>query len=279
MSAIIKCESNTNDSKSDIISKLLPLKFQDCNLICSICLGILKQPMETSCGHLFCENCWIRYVTNKFGAYPNTIYSIRCPNCNTEISSSTFQFSKALQSLINNWPIDCNLAPVCTWKGSLADYTNHISKSCPHRMVECFHCNLKMTEINLNIHSASGCTQRPVQCPHCSGLVKFCDLESHFETCLEMFVSKCPQDCKLKYRRKDLGTHLSKVCPHTEVLCPLKCRQAVKRIDMEDHVKSATNFSSHQDEMWKCVKKSDYPYSRQFLNWVATLENQIVEIY
>lgn len=66
------------------------------NFICSIGLGVLNNPINTSCGHSFCNDCISRWMSR----------SSSCPFCRSEISLNSNTRNIALKALIDELKVE-----------------------------------------------------------------------------------------------------------------------------------------------------------------------------
>ena len=88
-------------------------------LECPICCGIVNEPQQTSCGHLFCRECYNRLEDDmRWGA--------KCPVCKQDHNTVQDSFNerrvKVLQVRCTNYQYGCQ------WVGNLGDEMQHRTK-------------------------------------------------------------------------------------------------------------------------------------------------------
>ena len=195
-------------------------------LKCTICLELVSDPVQTSCGHLFCGQC-IKGT--------NT-----CPIDRKQFTPHPDNFN---ERRVLNFKVKCpNKERGCQWQGSLGDAEKHADTSCDYQIVKCNneHCNVKVERRQLAEHMQNGCFQRMYKCPHCSEE----DMNSknnttHLIKCEELPLP-CPAGCgKHGLVRRDMAQHLSEDCPDELVQCTFAiagCQQVVKRKELQEHL-------------------------------------------
>ena len=190
---------------------------------CAICLQLVDQPVQTSCGHLFCAKCIKSQQT--------------CPTCRKEFTTTQDQRS---ERLLKAFKVKCpNSEKGCVWEGDLGDTEEHMEKNCPHQQVTCPNgCGQTMERNLLSDHTQNSCTRRKYSCPHCKikGLYKVIT-EEHLVTCPSLLLN-CPAKCRQRVERRNMQSHLSIQCPEENVLCKYTvngCDAVVKRRDIEKH--------------------------------------------
>ena len=211
-------------------------------LKCAICLELVSDPVQTSCGHLFCGKCIKRTNT--------------CPIDRKQFTSHPDNFN---DRRVRNFKVKCpKEGRGCQWQGELGDADKHTNTNCDYQMVKCDNerCNVKVERRQLTRHRQSGCLHRMYKCPHCSDSKEDTYLEvttTHFTTCENMPLP-CPSGCGTHgLVRRDIAHHLSEDCPDELVSCALAiagCQQIVKRKDRQQHLQDKdlhlrTVVSSH----------------------------------
>ncbi|KAI2799124.1 E3 ubiquitin-protein ligase NRDP1 [Blomia tropicalis] len=118
--------------------------------ICTICAGVLEDPLITHCDHLFCFKCihdWLR--ANR-----------TCPIDRLNLRKCMLKPApRSIRNIINRLPIQCDFQPDgCPQRIPLEQYRAHL-KQCPHnptRLVKCTHwCNRTMTIKDMKFHNCS----------------------------------------------------------------------------------------------------------------------------
>lgn len=100
-------------------------------LICPICTQVLKDPVQTSSDHLFCEDELLEWLTR----------SNLCPITKAVIDPSTIKKpSRIILNMLAELEVYCvHKSEGCTWIGTSEQLTAHLSKGCLHHEA----CKLK----------------------------------------------------------------------------------------------------------------------------------------
>ena len=94
-------------------------------LQCPVCLEIVLEPVQTSCGHLFCKKC-VRGVAS-------------CPACREQFTSVPDHFNyRRVKSLRVKCPFTAN---GCKWVGDLGDVGDHEAVQCKFEPKPCPYCD------------------------------------------------------------------------------------------------------------------------------------------
>ena len=197
-------------------------------LKCAICLELVSDPVQTSCGHLFCGKCIKGTKT-----------------CPIDRKLFTYHPDNFNDRRVRNFMVKCpKEGRSCQWQGSLGDAKKHIDTSCAYQMVKCDNerCNVKVERRQLTRHMQNGCLQRAYKCPHCSEEGTYLEVTTtHFTKCEDLPLP-CPAGCdKQGLTRREMAQHLSTKCPNELVSCTLAiagCQQMVKRKDQQMHLKA-----------------------------------------
>ena len=196
-------------------------------LNCPICLELVSDPVQTSCGHLFCGQC-IKGT--------NT-----CPIDRKQFTPHPDNFN---ERRVRNFKVKCpNKGRGCQWQGSLGDADKHINTNCIYLMVKCENagCDVKVERRNLLQHMWTVCPLRLYDCPHCNTEDTYLKVTTtHFTVCNGIPLP-CPAGCgKHGLVRRDMAHHLSEDCPNELIQCTFAiagCQQIVKRKDLQQHLK------------------------------------------
>ncbi|KAL3874701.1 hypothetical protein ACJMK2_037676 [Sinanodonta woodiana] len=97
-----------------------PIKPQDRDLICPICLDQLTVPRSLTCLHSFCTNCLSSHIS-KTATKVSGIHTFKCPVCQAVIRS--IYGDKPLTSYADQFPIDVVLASMSPGDKSATDKT------------------------------------------------------------------------------------------------------------------------------------------------------------
>ena len=236
--------------------------------LCPICQEILYEPVQTSCGHLFCRKC-LKGVQSK-----------NCPSCRAEFEEEPRR-DKFHEREIKNLIVKCqNSSRGCEWEGELGNVESHQNGVCGYQLVQCGNkCGAEMERREVKEHEEDHCELRMYECPYCSwhrDTYKRVTSE-HFQECYS-FPLDCPNNCrKTKIKRGVMSSHLC-VCPEEVVTCryqSLGCKVRLPWKQMEDHLKDK---DTHLDiamattsELVTKLNKVETEYSEV----ISTLQKQV----
>ena len=193
------------------------------DLKCSICLELVSDPVQTSCGHLFCGKC---------------LKGIRqCPIDRESFTTTPDHFNKRR---LRSFKVKCpKSVKGCDWQGDLGDAEKHTEEKCNYQEVKCPKgCDKNMQRQDLSDHLQINCPLRDYQCPHCRHQGTFESVTTSHYTICEDFPLTCPAGCHVCIHRKNMATHLQQSCPMEFVECEYKmlgCSALVKRNAIDEH--------------------------------------------
>ena len=198
--------------------------------LCPICQEILYEPVQTSCGHLFCKKC-LKGVQSK-----------NCPSCRAEFEEEPRR-DKFHEREIRNLIVKCqNSSKGCEWEGELGNVESHQNGVCGYQLVQCGNkCGAEMERREVEKHEEDHCKLRWYKCPYCKRYKNTYKkvTSDYFKEC-NWFPLDCPNNCgKEGIERKDMSSHLC-TCPEEVVPCryqSLGCKVKLPRKHMEDHLK------------------------------------------
>ena len=202
------------------------------DLVCPICHEIASEPVQTSCGHLFCGEC---------------LKGSSCPVCRQQYTSVPDHFNtrriKGLKVACPNF--------FCSWKGELGDLEGHFT-TCPFESVPCPNdCGGKFIRRSLGVHTDVGCPLRIVKCQYCSFEDKACVLDDHTTFCPSVPV-ECPCKCGQKFTCSQITSHLG-TCPKRLVRCKyyqIGCEEPIPVDELDTHLVQAKD-----DHLEKAMSK------------------------
>ena len=197
-------------------------------LKCPICLELVCDPLQTSCGHIFCGKCITETQT-----------------CPVDREQFTFHKDNYNDRRVCNFKVKCpNKRRGCQWQGDLGGATRHTDVNCDYQIVECDNkgCVVKMERRHLVHHKNNECPQRMTKCPHCSKedtLHNLKERKTHYTICDDMPLP-CPSGCGRRgLVRRNMAQHLSTECLEELVACTYViagCQEVVKRKDLQQHL-------------------------------------------
>ena len=164
---------------------------------CAICLGVIVEPVQTSCGHLFCVQC-IRRVH-------------RCPTCRRIFTTTQDGFVARKIGGIRVMCPNANLG--CSWMGILGESVDHLDNRCGYEEVQCEYCEHKGHRREVTHLHPTWCESFPLPCPNqpgCGAMIARATLEGHLGECPEqLLVCKCaPAGCTTIVSRRHFEEHL-----------------------------------------------------------------------
>ena len=202
------------------------------DLVCPICHEIASEPVQTSCGHLFCGEC---------------LKGSSCPVCRQQYTSVPDHFNTRR---IKGLKVGC-LNSGCSWKGELGDLEGHFT-TCLYESVPCPNdCGGKFIRCLLGIHTHVGCPLRIVKCQYCTFEDKPSALDDHTTFCPSVPV-KCALKCGQKITRSQVTSHLS-TCPKRFVRCKyyqIGCKELIPVDELDTHLVQAKD-----DHLEKAMSK------------------------
>ncbi len=119
------------------------------DVLCSLCLDVMKNPKQCINGHLFCEEC-INLALEK---------AKTCPVCKCDVTKENLGSNLFVRNVINKLEVKCEFISKeyemdpCTWTGSLHARENHIA-NCEYQSVKCtnFGCDVIVQKRKLLSH-------------------------------------------------------------------------------------------------------------------------------
>ncbi|KAJ8318770.1 hypothetical protein KUTeg_003861 [Tegillarca granosa] len=186
----------------------------DRKYICPICLGVLKDPMQTSCGHRFCHGCISGIVNGRV--------NVKCPVDNMRIKTGELFEDNAFRREVMSLCVKCNnYRQGCLWTGEWRNLQDHLN-ICDFIYVRCqYGCGLSLLKQTQNDHEAI-CERRPVECQDCHIQIAFADLTKHQVLICQNFLVQCAVCGQGGLKRKEISNHTDVNkgdCPETVVPC------------------------------------------------------------
>ena len=192
-------------------------------LKCPICLELVNDAKQTSCGHVFCARC-IKVLN-------------QCPVC--RVKCQIFPDNRTMRQ-VRNLQVKClNSKQGCKWQGDLGDCDDHMTNKCLAEATPCpMKCGLRGQRHKMRDHTNKECKLRPFPCRHCGREGVF-DLitTSHYTIC-SSYPLPCPAGCRKTVKRGDMKHHLA-TCEEELVACKysqIGCDSVIKRKDLNKHL-------------------------------------------
>ena len=208
-------------------------------LICSICLSVLRDPNLTSCcGNHFCQSC-ISRIKNERNP---------CPLCQEQ--DYAVMLDKFFVRRVKGLKIKCpGNNHGCEWVGELRSIERHLDVSCGFVEVTCNYCqNEDILRKSLSLHKST-CPARPYRCEYCGFRDKWEFIMSVHHSECRKYPVECPNKCGVgKIQCQELDKHLQEECALEEIGCEFEyagCPVRWPRTYMGLHL--SENMSSHLD--------------------------------
>nr|XP_047138672.1 RING finger protein DG17-like [Hydra vulgaris] len=98
-------------------------------------------------------------------------------------------------------------------------FKNHL-ETCEYQEVKCLNeqCSTSLLRKELRDHMETKCIYRLVTCQYCNQKIRFCEKQTHLETC-ESLPLYCVNQCGMKILRKEMSTHITDSCANTVIPC------------------------------------------------------------
>ncbi|KAJ7372395.1 hypothetical protein OS493_019847 [Desmophyllum pertusum] len=122
---------------------------------CIFCLLLLRDAMQTSCGHFYCQSCLVNLIQNA------TSMLMICLNDQKRLQPNEVFADKFMRREILALVVHCTFKDDgCIWKGEVRHLENHTS-TCEFLKIPCVHpeCGVLVKKlILLNIWKRNACT-------------------------------------------------------------------------------------------------------------------------
>ena len=199
------------------------------DLRCPVCLYVLKNPCQLSCGHRFCTKC-IENLKEQSEV-------LCCPVDREMVRGDMFP-DMAAKRHINSLKVKCHhFKDGCIWTGDVVDRKTH-SKTCTYATHNCPSCGIVLKVFDLENHQAV-CPKRLYDCKYCKKKVPLCDMDMHFAKC-DKFPIPCPNNCPSpEISRVLMPSHLQNDCSYALLSCSMEafgCTEKVRRYEMSAHL-------------------------------------------
>jgi hypothetical protein len=182
-------------------------------LLCTACGELLAEPIQSTCGERFCQNCFKALVKGE----ENPV----CPVCSQTIEQKLAWPDAFAAKEVNQVVVYCaNADAGCNWTGPVNTLQVHLQQ-CKSRLEICPNgCSEKIANSQVDKHISEECPYRKVVCEHCNRQITFIRKEEHFDACPQ-FPVRCPNNCSTEPQempREQLNSHLQ-CCPCRKDRC------------------------------------------------------------
>ncbi|KAI4832718.1 hypothetical protein KUCAC02_015672 [Chaenocephalus aceratus] len=234
-------ESKLSSWESELPSLQHSLKFVlelKEEFVCPICRGVVLNPQQNSCGHIFCLLCLQRLLESSSPSSPV------CPVDAAVITPSEVFQDNCCKREIACLNVYCTNSPECTSVVTLRHLQEHL-RSCQFETLQCCNpgCRAALQRRELQEHLSLTCPQRLEPCTHCQQPQRLSLLQDHVQSSCPQVEVDCPYRCSLKVPRHMLTEHRDS-CPELHVDCSyqrLGCSVQGKRGRVKLHEDSAVS--------------------------------------
>ncbi|XP_060562563.1 TNF receptor-associated factor 3-like [Ruditapes philippinarum] len=232
---------------------------------CHVCKNVLRDSMQTACGHRICKLCVGPLFDDKTEPIP-------CPageeDCSDLFKSDITQDPSSRRE-IRDLLVSCDFVSFgCIDEIKWKALSNHV-QTCKYQPVTCPNsgCNKRIPPKEKNIHLKKYCEYKPEQCTFCKKFVPSKLMQSHIEDECTSVVMPCPYQCgSPKMTRVELNNH-KEICHMKPRECQYKCvgctfmgtEEEVKNhltSDLNGHIKLTTDYAKRVgDQTVQCSRE------------------------
>ncbi|XP_078357981.1 TNF receptor-associated factor 2-like [Oculina patagonica] len=228
--------------------------------LCSLCSNLLKDPVQTGCGHVYCNSC-ITDLKRDDGSFICLVD--KTPFAAEQVFLDNFMKREVL-SLVVACP---NTSDGCVWKGEVRYIEKHLL-SCPAERESCpnYSCGQRVKRSDLQRHVEQECLYRPQPCPFCGDTITAIVLKNHQAQDCKMYPVQCRGCGKEGIPRGEMANHLSPINGDCE---------AVERNCAFQQIGCSESKKMKQSEAKKHNELSSIFHLNLLLTFVLRLEEQV----
>ncbi|XP_066280948.1 TNF receptor-associated factor 3-like [Branchiostoma lanceolatum] len=234
------------------------VKKPDERYICPVCELVLREPVQTGCGHRYCKFC----INQKLGeATP------KCPLDGEDLKKEEVFPDKFCKREILSAIVYCTFkSNGCTVEIPLQDLTAHVQE-CDFAIIDCIFkeagCVMVLQRRHLSHHLESECLYRQEPCSFCGELVAIAVYEQHERQECPNIPIICPNNCgTVNIPRAQLEEHF-KTCPVAEAECSFSshgCSFKGRRTALHDH--ETASLTEHFQLVTRSLGSLELEHSR-----------------
>ena len=204
-------------------------------LLCVLCKQLLREPVQTLCGHRCCSSCVKEWKGSR--------ESFKYPADN-ELVSDVFP-DRFVEREVLNLEVKCsNLEAGCEWRGLACGFDAHIA-TCPFDSIECSNtgCHFSLAKSKINKHIKDECLYRKIKCTRCDEHITAHEKKKHLEQECSKSKISCSQ-CGRQVIHAQLLSHQDTDCEQAIVRCPFSkvgcaATRPMKKQERRKHMDSA----------------------------------------
>ncbi|XP_061582145.1 TNF receptor-associated factor 5 isoform X2 [Cololabis saira] len=206
--------------------------------VCPICNGVVLNPQQNSCGHIYCFHCLQDLLERSSPSSPV------CPVDEAVITPAEVFQDNCCKREISGLQVYCTNSPSCTSVLMLNQLQEHL-RSCQHEPLQCSHpgCREVLQRRHLQEHLSSSCPHRREPCTHCRQPLQLSLLQEHMQSSCPEVQVECPDGCSSKVARHKLTEHRES-CSEVHTDCsykPFGCSVQGKRGSVKKHEEVAVS--------------------------------------
>ncbi|GFO18010.1 tnf receptor-associated factor 3 [Plakobranchus ocellatus] len=203
--------------------------------LCPVHKGLLRNPVQTFCGHRLCQDC----VNTYLGEDEEKLCPAQEIDCVQVRRNNIYPdpgFWREMKQLL----VYCPNKP-CPEQKKLGTLEKHRAE-CEYRKVPCPYSSRGCDEVMQFRHveeHKKNCNFRPVSCDLCGSEFNANEKQDHTSNICPEATVRCRYKCGKKLKRRQLEDHLQ-VCPKKPTECPYKslgCTFEGSREDVKLHAK------------------------------------------
>ncbi|KAL4237329.1 TNF receptor-associated factor 3 [Mactra antiquata] len=214
----------------------------DSKHLCQVCRNVVREAMQTSCGHRICQNC----IEPMFKDSPGPVM---CP-ANEEDCEEQYKDRITLDPSgrreVRDLLVFCDYSKYgCKQELKWKNLERHVI-DCQYQPEKCQNpgCEEVISKVNRPVHQKEQCPYRPVPCQYCHIYVTLKLMEQHVQEECTNVQLPCPYNCSsLTYPREELNSH-KESCPNKPSQCKFQqvgCTFEGKVEDVAHHMVNGIN--------------------------------------
>ncbi|XP_027059293.1 TNF receptor-associated factor 3-like [Pocillopora damicornis] len=213
--------------------------------MCNSCGLLLRDAMQTTCGHFYCSSCLASLFRN--GSTRMTCLQDQKEFLPNEVFPDNFM-RREVQAFV----VNCTFEDEgCNWKGEVRHLENHLS-NCEFLKIPCVHpeCGAQVKKSDLTQHLEKECKCRLETCGFCKKQIKLNKMKHHHETDCPAYPVVCQKCNKDGIPRAKLLQHQDPImgdcdsvqgpCPFSQIGC--SATEALTQKQRKEHLEKHNTF-------------------------------------